>query len=229
MLIESINSEEFLSVVAPLLRRSNADDLAEHIRERWTPRQLCQLLSHECPDVRKTACVVLGLVGDDKVAGCLTAALHDEDPQVNQLAEHGLWSIWFRGGNAEAQCHFKRGLAAMEREEPRAALQWFHRAQRADPRFAEAHNQCAMVHYMLEQWESAVRECQRTLDLLPTHTGALAALGHCYTQMGDLASAACLYREALEINPRMEAVALALERIESCFSRKIGVRSEGDF
>jgi tetratricopeptide (TPR) repeat protein len=188
--IEPINSDEFLRVVSPALNSSSADELARRVGERWTPRQLCELLHSECPDVRKVTCVVLGLVGDESVTGCLAAALRDSEADVSELAEHALWSLWFRGGNEQAQRCFKRGLAAMERECHEEALLWFHDAREADPDFAEAYNQCGIAHYMLEQWESALADCRRTAELVPLHFGALAGQGHCYAQLGDLGAAA---------------------------------------
>lgn len=216
MLIESINSDEFLRVVGPALAHATADELADRVTERWTVQQLCQLLHNESVDVRRIACMTLGLVGDEGAMGCLTAALRDRDSQVNQLAEHALWSLWFQDGTCEARCHFKRGLAALEREDARGAVHWFHRAQRTDPRFAEAYNQCAIAHYLLEEWDASLEACRRTVDLLPIHFGAWAGLGHCHAQAGDLAEAARVYRRALAVNPRMEMIASALHRIESC-------------
>lgn len=216
MLIESINSDEFLRVVGSAMVHATADELADRVEERWTAQQLCQLLHDESVDIRRTACMVLGLVGDDGVMACLTAALRDRDDQVSQLAEHALWSVWFRSGTCEAQCHFKRGMWSLEREDARDAVRWFHRAQRADPQFAEAYNQCAIAHYLLEEWDASFENCRRAVDLLPIHFGAWAGLGHCYAQAGNLAEAARLYRRALAVNPRMDTIACALHRIESC-------------
>lgn len=215
MWIEPINSDEFLRVVGPALDHASADDIARRVNERWNPRQLCQLLHHESAEVRKVACVVLGLVGDSDVIGCLTAALRDNEQQVNELAEHALWSLWFRDGSPQAQRYFKRGIAALERDEVECAVDCFHLAQVSDPHFAEAYNQCAIAHYILEQWDAAIADGRRAVRRMPTHFGALAALGHCYAQIGDLPQAADHYRRALSINPRLDVIAQALHRIES--------------
>jgi len=215
---ESIDTTEFLGVVRPALQRGCAQTLARVITERWSPQQLCQLLREPCGDVKKAACLVLGLVGDASVMQCLAHALHDGDPKVNELAEHALWSIWFRGGSGEAQGDFQRGLAALEANKSEEAIVWFRRAHEVDPNFAEAYNQCAIAHYMLEQWEEAAEDCQKTVDLIPIHFGALAGLGHCYAQMGRFFDAAKMYRRAIAVHPTIEGIADALDGIEKCVS-----------
>lgn len=213
MWIEPVDLAEFLTAVRPALDSASADELARCV-DRWTPAQLCGLLSDEKPEVRKLACLVLGLVGTLAEGRCLAAALRDEDAHVNEMAEQAMWSIFFRSGSDEATYHFKLGLAAMEREEVADAAEHFHRAHQADPNFAEAYNQCAIAHYMLEEWEQARRDCERAVALLPIHFGALAGLGHCYAQMGCFAKAAESYRRALTVNPRMEGISGVLRRLE---------------
>ncbi|MDH3583281.1 MAG: tetratricopeptide repeat protein [Phycisphaerae bacterium] len=216
MWIDPIDKDEFLQVVIPALGESDADALAALVKERWSPPQLCRILHNQDVDVRKVACVVLGLVGDDQVSGCLSAALRDEDPQVGDLAANALWLIWFRGGNGPARRCFREGLAAMEREDPAGAVPWFGRAAALDPRFGEADNQRAVALYLLEQWDAAIDASEQALARVPHHFGAAAGIGHCYAQRGDLREAARYYRRALAINPRMDLIAEALDGIERC-------------
>lgn len=217
MWIEPIDSTEFLRVVRAG-RPGRVDELAQRVSQRWTPQQLCQMLHHEDVDVRRTVCVVLGLVGDRRVEGCLTTALRDDDAQVNELAEHALWSLWFRASTAEAAGHFCRGISALDAEEPDAAVGHFDEALKADPQFAEAMNQRAIAHYLRDRYIESMEDSRRALQIVPCHFGALAGLGHCHAQLGNFAEAGRCYRRALQINPRMYVVAAALGRIERCFS-----------
>ena len=84
-----------------------------------------------------------------------------------------------------------------------------------DPDFAEAYNQCAIAHFFLGQWEAAIRDSRRALTLMPSHFGAMSGMGHCYAHLGDLEAALRCYRESVRINPRMTAVADAIERLEA--------------
>jgi tetratricopeptide (TPR) repeat protein len=209
-----IDSEEFMRVALPAVEQRDPDALARQISARWSIGELCQLLHHGSHDERKVVCLVLGLIGDLSCVCCLSHVLKDEDDHLNQLAEHALWSIWFRAGSDEAMPDFKRGLLAMENEDLRGALESFHRAVEVDPAFAEAFNQCSIAHYLLEEWDKALNDAQAAVALVPGHFGALAGMGHCHAQLGDLETAADWYRRALRVNPRMHAICRALRQIE---------------
>ncbi|QNN25307.1 tetratricopeptide repeat protein [Planctomycetales bacterium ZRK34] len=219
MWMQQVNTEEFLRVVGPALQRCGADELARQVNQRWTPNQLCQMLHDEAADVRKVACVVLGLVGDARSLRCLTRALRDADPHINQLAEHALWSVWFRLGSSEAQKHFRRGLAAMENDQHALAVSHFRQAQLAGPTFASAYHQCAIAHYMIDEYEPAIECCRQAVELMPGHFAAYSTMGHCFAHLGQFAEAADCYRRSLAINPRMEGIATALGRIERSLAK----------
>src|SRR5690606_23566832 len=165
-------------------------------------------------DVRRVAAVVLGLVGGSSIVPCLAKALRDADTQVNEMAEHSLWSIWFRSGSPEATRPFQEGVALMAVDSYDRAVQCFSRAVEIDPELAEAFNQCALAHYFLGQYARSLKDCCQVIKLMPLHFGAIAGMGHCYTQLGDMAMALRCYRRALHINPRMSAIRTAINRLE---------------
>ncbi len=209
-----VDAREFLEVTAPLLRGGDAQVLARAVAVRWRARDLCGLLRHEEVDVRRVAAVTLGLVGDHSMIACLTMALRDADAQVNQMAEHALWSIWFRSGEAKAAQPFREGVSLLATESYPSAIICFKEAQRVDPLFAEAFNQCAIAHFFLHQWHESLECSRRAMCLIPTHFGAIASMGHCFTQLGDLRRAVACYRRALQINPGMSAISCMVERVE---------------
>ena len=204
-----------MRVVRPGLQAGDAQAVADEVLLRWMPRQLCRLLGDGDVDVRRVAAVVLGLVGDRTCVGCMARALHDADEQVHALAEHGLWSIWFRSGKAEAGAAFATGVGMLEREAYREAVGQFDAAAALDPDFAEAHNQCGMAHFFLGEWQESVEACERALERMPAHFGAMAGMGHAYTQLERVEDALGCYRRALSINPRMPGIASAVERLEA--------------
>ena len=209
-----IEPSEFLRIVRPALEAGDAALLAQAVQVRWRPDELCRLLRDGEKDVRRVAAVTLGLIGDMQSVPCLTRALRDEDEQVNQMAEHGLWSIWFRSGDPKAAEPFRDGVALLSTESFDKAITKFHLATQIDPTFAEAYNQCGIAHYFLGQWKAAIADCRRTIRLVPAHFGATAGMGHCYAQYGKLREALRCYRRAMRINPRMTAIADAIERLE---------------
>jgi len=209
-----IDAEQFLQVARPALASGDAAKLARVTRVRWRPNQLCQLTRHPQVDVRRVAALTVGLIGDMRCTPCLTRALRDEDEQVNQMAEHGLWSIWFRAGRTDAVGPFREGVALLSIEAHQEAVERFHEANRIDPDFAEAYNQSAIAHCFLSEWEESLANSHKTIRLLPTHFGAIAGMGHCFAQLGDLDRALQCYRSALRINPRLKAIARAIRGLE---------------
>ncbi|MEM8738287.1 MAG: tetratricopeptide repeat protein [Planctomycetota bacterium] len=213
--MNSIHADEFLTVVAPALERGDPQALGEAVGSRWQPAQVCLLLTHTDPEVRRTAVVTLGIVGGRGEVGALTRCLRDADDQVYQFAEDALWSIWFRTGHADAAALFREGMLALTRDELAEAASRLTAATERDPEFAEAYNQLAIVHYLAGHWEASQAACRRALLLMPTHFGAMAGLGHCYVHHGELRQAIDCYRRALAINPRMPAIVSAKQRLES--------------
>ena len=220
------SAEEFLTAVSPALDRGDADALRDRVDARWSAKELCGLLGHTDVDVRRTAVVTLGIVGDRCVVGCLTRCLHDPDEQVHQFAEDALWSIWFRGGKPEAAERFRAGSFAVAEDRFDDAREAFEQAIGLDPDFAEAFNQLAIVHYMTQDWSASMEACRRVLALMPTHFGAMAGLGHGYAHLGQLPQAIDCYRRALAINPNMTQIADAKQRLEASTARGEGVETE---
>lgn len=188
--------------------------LAERVRAHWEAGDVRRLLGHDETDVRCAAALVLGLIGGREDREALARALHDRDCRVSQMAEHALWSIWFRSGAAKAAEPFQQGLALLARNKYEGAIRSFRRATALDSAYAEAFNQCAIAHYFLGQWREAIADCCRAIRLEPLHFGAIVGMGHCYAQLGDAVRAVRCYRRALGINPLLEGLSNAIEDLE---------------
>ncbi len=212
----AIRSEEFIGLVRPLLESKDRDGLATLLKARWTCRQIAHLLGHDCPDVRKTAALALGLVGQRECLPGLIALLRDPDPMVNQMAEHALWNVWFRGGGCEANQHLARGTQALDRCDFACAVDHFNEAIAICPDFAEAYNQRAMVRYLQEDFDASLKDCLTAVRLMPEHFGAWAGMGHCHVHRGDVEEALSCYEKALSINPHLECVAEMVEELRNC-------------
>ncbi|MEM9420524.1 MAG: tetratricopeptide repeat protein [Planctomycetota bacterium] len=217
-----VNANEFLHTVTPALNSGDVEALREVVSHHWTAKDLCCLLGHQDPDVRRTAVVTLGVTGDVSIVGCLTRCLHDDDEQVHQFAEDALWSVWFRGGKCAAADQFRAGVTALTDDDYAGAIEAFREAVEEDPAFAEAYNQLAIAHYLSSEWEASVSACRQVLALMPTHFGAMAGLGHCYAHLGQLRQAIDCYRRALAINPRMSPIADAKARLEEQLTKEEG-------
>jgi tetratricopeptide (TPR) repeat protein len=211
-----IDEKTFIELVRPALALGDATALAKEVQMRWKPCQVGWLLESKDLDVRRVAAVTLGLIGTHKQVGVLAKALHDSDDCVNSMAEHSLWSIWFRLGKPETAKPFQAGLAMIESENYHGAIDSFRQAASLDKDFAEAYNQCAIAHYFLGEYDEAIEDCHQALKLMPCHFGAMSGIGHCYSEKGDCTNALEYYRKALEINPRMDEIRDVVDAAARC-------------
>ncbi|HWB54975.1 MAG TPA: hypothetical protein VG722_12305, partial [Tepidisphaeraceae bacterium] len=146
----------FVKQVQPLLAAGDPVALRAFLKANWSCPQITELLS--CPncDARKVAALALSLVGTRCCIEGLAKELRDPDPVVNQMAEHALWSVWFRLGTPDANHEVHRGTLSLDRKDYRHAISHFDRAIELDARFAEAHNQRGLAWYLLENYEAAI-------------------------------------------------------------------------
>ena len=197
----------------PLLAAQDLPGLLALLKSRWQPDQIRDLLQSSCDDARKVALLALGLVGRRCAIGDVSACLKDPDATVNQIAEHALWSIWFRNGTCPANQELCRGTQALGRREFACAISHFDKAIEADPSFAEAYNQRAITYYLLERFEDSLCDCRRAAERMPVHFGAWAGMGHCQAHLHRLPEAIECYEKALELNPHLECIKEAVQEL----------------
>jgi tetratricopeptide (TPR) repeat protein len=220
--MHDLDATKLLDSVRPGLASSDVQRIARDVVGSLTARQVCGLLTHQNVDVRRVAAMVVGLVGDRQHEGCLVHALHDADKQVNEMAEHSLWSIWFRAARPEAVQAFRSGMDFLGMESYDAAIDSFREAQQLDLDFAEVYHQCAIAHLLQDDYEEALDDCRETIKRVPVHFGAIAGLGHCYMQARQYRRALESYKRALTINPRMTGIQRTIERLEERFVSQSG-------
>jgi tetratricopeptide (TPR) repeat protein len=207
----AIDPDKFVADVQPVLASQDLQGLLALLKRRWTGAQIISLLRCGHEDARKVAALCLSLVGTPEIA----KLLKDSDACVNQVAEHALWSIWFRAGSDEANHQLARGARALERREFGHAIRHFDRAIELSPGFPEAFNQRAIAHFLLEEFEDSLADCRRAVELMPAHFGAWAGMGHSHAHMGDVPSAIEAYERALSINPHMHAIREAVNQLRA--------------
>ena len=188
------------------------------LKSRWTPQQIVSLLCADCCDARKVAALSLSLVGCKSCLPPLADQLRDPDPMVNQMAEHAIWSIWFRAGTQEANHQLCRGAKSIDRGDFRHAITHFDKALQITPEFPEAYNQRALAEYLLERYDESLADCKKAVALMPIHFGAWSGMGHCYAHHGRMQQAVECYEKALSINPHMTQIREAVEELKSQMS-----------
>jgi tetratricopeptide (TPR) repeat protein len=209
-----IQPEDFIERVQPLLEKKDLPGLLALLRSRWTKDQLKELLGGPHRDARKVACLALSFVGTRCCITPLAEQLKDPDPIINEMAEHALWSIWFRCGSSEANALLTRGAEALDNRCFEKAETLFGKAIETDPAFAESYNQRAIVRYLAERYEESIADCAATVERMPCHFGAWAGMGHCHAHLGHTQEAIRCYEKALELNPHLECVTEAVQTLK---------------
>jgi tetratricopeptide (TPR) repeat protein len=209
----AIDLQEFISALGPSLTQGNMEAALERVRSRWTPPQIVALLQDKSADVRKVAALALSLVGDKNAIPPIAVALHDSDAMVVQVAEHALWSIWFRIGSPRAVCLVKCGNTHLHHGNYVCAIEKFTQATHEDPTFAEAYNQRAIAQYLCERFDDSIADCKAALSHVPQHFGAMSGMGHCHAHLGQWRLAKHCYRLALAIHPRLEGIEVSLDQV----------------
>ena len=215
MSLQQIDPVEFVASVQPILEAQDPAALLKLLETRWSCEQITGLLAADCCDVRKVAALALALVGGQRCLKELSRQLKDPDPMVNQMAEHALWSIWFRLGTADANHQLCRGTRALNRGDYDHAISHFNRAIELDPNFSEAYNQRAIVNYLQERYEQSLEDCRRTVERMPCHFGAWSGMGHCHAHLGRLRKAVEAYEKALSINPFLTGIQQVVSELKN--------------
>ncbi len=211
-----MDASEFIELVQPLLERRDVQGLKILLQTRWTLEQIKGLVAGDNDDARKVAALAMSLVGGKCCLPLLAQLLTHEDAVTNEMAEHALWSIWFRCGKTpDANRELCHGTQALNHRDFDRAIAHFTKAIEIDPSFAEAYNQRAIAHYLEEHYEASIEDCRRTVERMPCHFGAWSGMGHCYAHKGSLAEAVECYEHALDVNPHLDGVRQAVRALRS--------------
>jgi tetratricopeptide (TPR) repeat protein len=146
---------------------------------------------------------------DDSTLEVLLQSLKQEDEYQRELATAALWQRWFyqKGAVGNQRLENAQTLVDEGRFDTAEALLSALAAELPD--FAEAWNRRAVLYFVQRRYREAMADCQRVIDLVPYHFGALHGLGLCHAAMGEYEEAIQVFRRALVVQP----YALANQRL----------------
>ena len=171
-------------------------------------------------ETRRRATAWLGEVGVIADAPVLIGALSDRDEVVRTLAEHSVWQVWGRSGDAEADGLLQVGIEEMNRGDGPAAVETFTKAIQRKPDFAEAWNKRATVYFLMGEHEKSLKDCDEVMKRNPAHFGALAGYGQIYLQLDQPERALVYFRRALQVNPNMRGVQQIIPQLEQLLTER---------
>ncbi|MHA1152890.1 MAG: tetratricopeptide repeat protein [Alphaproteobacteria bacterium] len=140
----------------------------------------------------------------------LEAAPH---ARAAQEVEASIWHIWVQSNDQVIGMLMTQGLAAMTRNDLRAALGKFDQIVKIAPGFAEGWNKRATVHYLLGTYAESLYDIERTLKLEPRHFGALSGRGLVLLELDQQAGALESFESALKIHPNLSGASRNAEAL----------------
>jgi tetratricopeptide (TPR) repeat protein len=197
-----------------------ASDAAAQDKSPLTREQALADIKKPDLETRRRATAWLGEVGVIADAPVLIGALSDADEVVRTLAEHSVWQVWGRSGDAEADGLLQVGIEEMNRGDGPAAVETFTKAIQRKPDFAEAWNKRATVYFLMGEPEKSLKDCDEVMKRNPAHFGALAGYGQIYLQLDQPERALVYFRRALQVNPNMRGVQQIIPQLEQLLTER---------
>ena len=150
-------------------------------------------------------------MNDPRIPPLLQDLKHD-NPNVRDRATSKLWELWFNQKGAAGLEELGRAQQLLEARQFDAAEKQLTQLVNQLPDFAEAWNRRAVLYFLTDDFQRAIADCHKVLDLMPVHFGALNGLGLCHMALCEYSEAIAAFTQALEIQPHsLENKRLLLE------------------
>ena len=185
-----------------------------------THEQALQNLHRPHAEVRRSAVIRLGEIAVMGDTPALLKSLRDEDWVTRELAENVLWQVWSRSGDEQIDALFQLGLSQMHEGPAHEALATFSKIIELKPDFAEGWNKRATLYFIMGEYEKSLDDCDEVMKRNHYHFGALAGYGQIYSRLDQPELALEYFHRALDLNPNLRGVELAIKRLEQEISEK---------
>jgi tetratricopeptide (TPR) repeat protein len=136
------------------------------------------------------------------------------DAEEAARLDRRIWAIWLESGDGETDRLLAEGNLAMSSREWPTALTAFGRVIERRPDFAEGWNKRATLFYLLDRYDEAARDVERTLALEPRHYGARSGMGLIELRRRHPAEALEWFDKALVVNPNLERIREMADELE---------------
>jgi len=167
---------------------------------------------HVVATVLVLSCLGLPLHAQQSVPEMLEA-LQSATPEQAKRLEREILARWSQSGSASMDLLLRRGRAALEEEDDRAAIAHFTALTDHAPDFAEGWHGLARAYFAADLYGPTIDALGRTLALNPDHFPALFGLGALFQQFGDYSRSAEAYRQVLNLHPHHEDAQEALQSL----------------
>lgn len=143
----------------------------------------------------------------------LKLAEREDEESANLVAEE-IVAIWMESGSASVNLLLRRGSEASAKGNPKLARKMYNYAVDLEPKFSEAWARSARLALTQKDYNRALNESFKTLELEPRHFYTLWTLGNVLEVLNRPDEALETYREANRLYPELKAVKERLEQLE---------------
>lgn len=124
-----------------------------------------------------------------------------------------LWALWTDAPDELAQAMLDEGMSRRSSYDFLGARNVLSKLVDYCPDYAEGYNQRAFASYLAQDFESALVDLDRALELVPNHIAALSGKGLTLMGLGRDVEAQDALRSAVEMNPWLQERVLLEEPI----------------
>lgn len=137
-------------------------------------------------------------------------AASQSEPEAGPLNQQ-LWEIWLDAPDAEAQALLDEGMRRRSIYDFLGARDVLDTLVEYCPHYAEGYNQRAFASFLRQDFDAALVDLDRTLEINPRHIGALSGKALTLMGLGRADDAQVVLRAALALNPWLRERALLIE------------------
>ncbi len=137
----------------------------------------------------------------DALNALFEATQSAEDEQSARILSDDMWAYWIDAPDQHAQDLLDEGMSRREAYDFDGALGALDALVSYCPDYAEGYNQRAFVNFIRQDYEAALPDLERAIDLSPRHLGVLTGQALTLFAMNRNAESALVLRRALALNP----------------------------
>ena len=129
-----------------------------------------------------------------------------ESAPAARIIEEKIWKVWFKTPGKDSEEKLSIARQNVQQGELSVALKLVGEIIVADPQYAEAWNQRAIIKFLAGDLEGSLDDVDQALALEPRHFGALSGRGQCLLRLRRYGEALTAYRKASIINPQNHSI-----------------------
>ena len=137
----------------------------------------------------------------DAMTQLISAAQAAPDETSARQISDDMWALWAEAPDSHAQELLDEGMARREMYDYNGALIALDALVDYCPAYAEGYNQRAFVNFLRQDFEAALPDLEKTLELSPYHIAALTGQALTLAALDRNGEAALALRRALKMNP----------------------------